>query len=117
MLITMMSSKIHRAAVTHIDMHYEGSLGIDHGLIDMAGLMVGQQIDVLNVANGARFTTYIIGEEAGSGRIGVYGAAAHLANPGDRLIIIAYAQMEREAARNFRSKVIVCDEKNNVVKA
>ncbi|MDE3061126.1 MAG: aspartate 1-decarboxylase [Pseudomonadota bacterium] len=114
MMLTMLHSKIHRARVTHADLHYNGSLGIDRELIDMAGMLPGQQIDVLNVANGKRFTTYILAEERGSKKIGVYGAAAHLVQVGDPVIIIAYAQMEPQEAKNYRPVVLLMDEKNNV---
>ena len=116
MLITMMHSKIHRATVTHSELEYNGSLGIDANFIQQAGLIHGQQIDVLNVNNGERFTTYVIEEPAGSKHFGVYGAAAHLADPGDIIIIIAYAQMTPEEARAYKPKVLIMDEDNNVVK-
>jgi aspartate 1-decarboxylase len=76
MMFKMLYSKLHRARVTHSELHYNGSLGIDSDLLKMAGMMPGQQIDVLNINNGARFTTYILAEPAGSKTIGVYGAAA-----------------------------------------
>jgi len=115
MILTLLHSKLHRACVTHVDRHYEGSLGIDHELVEMAGMIEGQQIDVLNIDNGARFTTYILKEPTGSKKIGVYGAAAHLCKPGDRVIIIAYAQMEEKEAKSHKPVVLILDEKNNVV--
>jgi len=115
MILTMLHSKLHRACVTHVDRHYEGSLGIDRELVEQAGMMKGQQIDVLNIDNGKRFTTYVLEEPAGSKTIGVYGAAAHLCNPGDRVIIIAYAQMDVAEARKYQPVVLILDEKNNVV--
>ncbi|MDE3015709.1 MAG: aspartate 1-decarboxylase [Pseudomonadota bacterium] len=115
MMFKMLHSKLHRARVTRAELHYNGSLGIDRDLIEMAGMMPGQQIDVLNVNNGARFTTYILEEPRGSKTIGVYGAAAHLAKPGDLVIVIAYALMDEREAKKFRPVVLVLDEKNNVV--
>lgn len=114
MLITMMHNKIHRAKVTHCELNYNGSMGIDTDLIEKAGLLVGQQIDVLNINNGKRFTTYIIPEPAGSKRFGVYGAAAHLVDPGDKVIIIAYAQMEPQEAKRHKPNVLIMDDDNNI---
>lgn len=115
MMFKMLYSKLHRAHVTHTELHYNGSLGIDRDLMDAAGLCVGQQIDVVNVANGKRFTTYVFEEKRGSRRIGVYGAAAHLANPGDIVIILCYALMDAKEAPNYKAKVVILDEKNNPV--
>ena len=114
MMLTMMYGKIHRATVTHCELDYNGSMGIDRAYLDAAGLMHGQQIDVLNVNNGKRFTTYILDEPAGSKRFGVYGAAAHLVDPGDKVIIIAYAQMEPAEAKAFKPKVLILDENNDI---
>ncbi|MBY0407566.1 MAG: aspartate 1-decarboxylase [Rickettsiales bacterium] len=114
MLITMMHSKIHRATVTHSELHYNGSMGIDQNYLDQAGMIEGQQIDVLNVNTGARFTTYALNEPRGSRRFGIYGAAAHLANPGDVVIVIAYALMEPAEARAYRPTVLIMDKDNNV---
>ena len=114
MLITMLHSKIHRARVTHTELHYNGSMGIDLDYIEAAGMMAGQQIDVLNVDNGERFTTYIITEPRGSKRFGIYGAAAHLADPGDTVIVIAYAQMDALEAKKYVPTVLVMDENNNI---
>lgn len=114
MLITMLHSKIHRARVTHTELHYNGSMGIDLDYIEEAGMLEGQQIDVLNVDNGERFTTYIISEPRGSKRFGIYGAAAHLADPGDTVIIIAYARMAPEEAKAYKPTVLILDENNNL---
>ncbi len=115
MMLTMLHSKLHRARVTHSELHYNGSIGIDKNLLEYARLLPGQQVDVLNVNNGKRFTTYAIEEPAGSNNIGVYGAAAHLVNVGDIIIIIAYAQMTPEEAKTYKPPVLVMDEQNNVV--
>ena len=116
MLITMLHSKIHRAKVTHCELHYNGSMGIDTDYLEQAGMIHGQQIDVLNINNGNRFTTYAIAEPRGSKRFGIYGAAAHLATPGDLVIVIAYAQMEPAEAKNYKPAILVLDENNNVAK-
>ena len=115
MLITMLHSKIHRATVTHCELHYNGSMGVDSDYLDRAGMIHGQQIDVLNINNGNRFTTYLIAEPHGSKRFGIYGAAAHLATPGDKVIIIAYAQMEPAEAKAYEPTVIILDDNNNFV--
>jgi aspartate 1-decarboxylase len=111
----MLHSKLHRARVTHSELHYNGSIGIDKDLLARTGIIAGQQVDVLNVNNGKRFTTYAICEPAGSKNIGVYGAAAHLADPDDIVIIIAYALMSPEEAKTYKPTVLILDEKNNVV--
>ena len=113
MMFKMLYSKLHRACVTHSELHYNGSLGIDRALMEQAGLMAGQQIDVLNINSGARFTTYVLEEPAGSRRIGVYGAAAHLAKPGDLVIIIAYALMDAVEAQMHKPVVLLLDEHNH----
>lgn len=115
MMFKMLYSKLHRAHVTHTELHYNGSLGIDRDLMDAAGLMPGQQIDVVSVANGKRFTTYVLEEKRGSKRIGVYGAAAHLAKPGDIVIVIAYAMMDEKEAKNYQPKIVLLNENNEAV--
>ncbi len=114
MLITMMQAKLHRATITHSELHYNGSMGIDRTYLEQAGLIEGQQIDVLNVNNGKRFTTYLLNEPAGSKRFGIYGAAAHLAAPGDVVIVIAYAQMDAKEARAHKPTVLILDKDNNI---
>lgn len=113
-MLKMMYGKIHRATATHCELSYNGSLGVDRMLIDGAGFLIGQQIDVLNIANGERFTTYIIPEPPGSKRIGVYGAAAHKVKPGDKLIIIAYAMMDEKEAKSFKPKTLMMGDNNEV---
>lgn len=115
MLLTMMHSKIHRATVTHSELHYNGSMGIDQDYLDQAGMTEGQQIDVLNVNTGARFTTYLLNEPRGSKRFGIYGAAAHLATPGDIVIVIAYALMDPPEAKAYKPTVLILDKENNIM--
>jgi len=117
MQLSMMYAKIHRAVVTHSELHYNGSMGVDRDILDAASLLPGQRIDVLNVNTGARFSTYLIEEPRGSKHFGVYGAAAHLAKQGEIIIIIAYAQMTPEEAKTYQSKTLIMDKDNNIVEA
>ena len=94
MLLNMLKCKLHRARVTHAELHYEGSCGIDGDLLDLAGLRENESIDIYNVTNGKRFRTYAIRAEAGSGIISLSGAAAHMADLGDIVIICAYAHFD-----------------------
>lgn len=114
MQVTMMQAKIHRATVTQADLNYEGSVSIDEYLLEKSGILVGQQVDVLNINNGERFTTYAIKAERNSGQIKVNGAAARQVQPGDKVIIVAYALMNREDAKNYSSTVILVDDNNKV---
>jgi aspartate 1-decarboxylase len=111
----MLHSKIHRATVTQADLHYVGSLTIDRDLMDAADLLPGQQVDVVDVDNGNRFTTYAIEGARGSGILCVNGAAARLVSPGDTVIVIAYAAMDDAEAREFRPHVVFVDGANRVV--
>jgi len=115
MLRTMFKSKIHRAVVTHSDLHYVGSLTVDLDLMDAADLLPGEQVAVVDVTNGSRFETYLIAGVRGSGVIGVNGAAAHLAEVGDTVIVISYAQLEDAEARSFTPTVVHVDEANQIV--
>ena len=110
MKLTMMKGKIHRATVTKADLHYEGSITVDINLLKAAGILVNEQVDVLNITNGNRFTTYAI--EGGEGEIQINGAAAHLAKAGDLVIIVAYAQMKEDEAKSWKPKVVLVNEKN-----
>lgn len=107
MLLTLMKAKIHRAVVTQCDMQYEGSISVDQDWLDRVGILPHEQVDVLNINTGGRFTTYAIPAERGSQTIGINGAAARLAQPNDLVIIISYAQMEDAAARTYQPKVFV----------
>ncbi|MFN4262877.1 MAG: aspartate 1-decarboxylase [Thioalkalivibrionaceae bacterium] len=114
MLLTMLKSKLHRACVTHCELDYEGSCAIDADLLRRSGILPYEQIQIYNVSNGERFTTYAIAAEAGSRIISVNGAAAHRANVGDRVIICSYAQVEAEVARAFRPCLVYLDAQNTV---
>ena len=111
----MFASKIHRARVTHSDLHYVGSLTVDLDLLDAAHMLPGQQVSVVDVDNGERFETYLIAGERGSGVIGVNGAAAHKARIGDTVILITYAQMTRDEAAAFSPVVVHVDTQNRIV--
>ena len=106
MLLTLMKSKIHRARVTQCDMHYEGSITIDRDWLDEVGILPYEQVDVLNINTGARFTTYAIEAPRGSQTIGINGAAARLVQPDDLVIIISYIQIDPEAAKSHDPKVL-----------
>ena len=112
MFVTLMKGKIHRARVTGADLHYEGSISIDPALIEAAGFLVNERVDIYNINNGARFSTYVIPAPHGSGEIGLNGAAARLALPGDLVIIVAYAQMSEAEAKSFTPRVVLVDEHN-----
>ncbi|EAQ00378.1 aspartate 1-decarboxylase precursor [Janibacter sp. HTCC2649] len=111
----MLHSKIHRATVTQADLHYVGSLTIDLDLMEAADLLPGQQVDVVDVDNGNRLTTYAIEGERGSGIVCINGAAARLISPGDTVIIIAYASMSDEDARAHDPHVVFVDKDNKIV--
>jgi aspartate 1-decarboxylase len=112
MQLTLLKGKIHRATITQCDLNYEGSISVDSALMERAGILPHEQVDVLNINNGERFTTYAIPAAAGSGIIGVNGAAARLAQKGDLVIIVAYARMEEAEAKSFQPRVLLVDAKN-----
>ncbi|MEV6429990.1 aspartate 1-decarboxylase [Nocardia sp. NPDC051463] len=112
MLRTMMKSKIHRATVTHADLHYVGSVTVDQDLLDAADLLEGEQVCIVDIDNGARLETYVIAGERGSGVIGINGAAAHLVHPGDLVILIAYGMMDEAEIREYAPKVVFVDGAN-----
>ena len=109
MQLTMLRAKIHRARVTQCDMNYEGSISIDQYWLDEVGILPNEQVDVLNINTGARFTTYAISADRGSKTIGINGAAARLAQPDDLVIILAYAQMDEAAARAHNPVVFLAE--------
>ncbi|MFI9382629.1 aspartate 1-decarboxylase [Kutzneria sp. NPDC052558] len=112
---TLMNGKIHRATVTQADLHYVGSLTIDADLMAAADIVEGERVQVVDITNGARLETYAITGEAGSGVIGVNGAAAHLVHPGDLVIIITYAQVEESQRARHRPNVVHVDADNRQV--
>jgi aspartate 1-decarboxylase len=103
---TMLKSKIHRATVTGSDLHYVGSITIDPDLLDAADILEHEQVHVVDVDNGARFETYTIAGERGSGEIQVNGAAARLVHHGDTIIVISYAQYDREELGSYEPRVV-----------
>ncbi|GAA1252691.1 MAG: aspartate 1-decarboxylase [Oryzihumus sp.] len=111
----MLYAKIHRATVTQADLNYVGSVTVDRLLLEAAGLLPGERVDIVDVTNGNRLTTYVIEGEAGSGTICINGAAAHLIQPGDIVILIAYAGMDDAEARSFVPKVVFVDHDNRIV--
>jgi aspartate 1-decarboxylase len=112
---TMLKSKIHRATVTDADLHYVGSVTVDEDLMRAADLLPGEQVAIVDVTNGARLETYVITGPAGSGVIGINGAAAHLVRPGDLVILISYGQMDDAEARTYQPRVVFVDEANRVL--
>ncbi len=115
MFLTMMKGKLHRAAVTQCDLHYEGSVSIDQDLLEAAGLLPHERVDIWNITNGARIATYAIEAPRGSKTIGVNGAAARYFQVGDRVIIAAWAQMEEQQAKQHAPSVVLLNDKNEVV--
>jgi len=111
----MLKAKLHRVRVTQSELHYEGSCAIDDDLLDAADIKEYQQIDIYNVTNGERFTTYAIRAQRGSGTISVNGAAAHKADPGDILIIATYAMYSELELQKFHPQLVYVDEHNRIV--
>ncbi len=109
---TMMHGKIHRAVVTGADVDYVGSITIDSDLMNAAGILEFEQVHVLDVDNGARFETYAMAGEPGSGEVVVNGAAAHLVTKGDRVIVISYAEVEDAEAASWRPKIVALNSSN-----
>lgn len=114
MLRPFLRSKIHRARVTFKDLHYVGSITIDRDLLEAADLLPLEQVEVYNISRGTRFTTYCIPGEAGSGVIGINGAAAHLAEKGDLVIVAAYCQLGREDIPGHRARVVLVNDHNHI---
>ncbi len=110
----MLKSKIHRATVTDADVNYEGSITIDPVLMEAADILPFEQVDVVNIHNGARLTTYAIEGEPGSGQLAINGAAARLMNIGDTVIVLSYQEMEDEAARDHQPRLIYVDGDNRI---
>ncbi|MCK4694114.1 MAG: aspartate 1-decarboxylase [Candidatus Cloacimonetes bacterium] len=114
MLRTVLLSKIHRANVTFRDLNYVGSITIDKNLLEATGMKLHEKVEIYNISNGNRFATYIFEGEAGSGVIGVNGAAARLVSIGDKIIIVNYGQLNEEEIKDHKPKVIVIKDKKNL---
>lgn len=110
----MLQSKLHRVTVTHAELHYEGSCAIDETLLEAAGLKEYQQVDIYNVTNGQRFSTYTMRAERGSGTISINGAAARLAAPGDLVIIASYIMLDEAELQDYEPDLIYVDAKNRI---
>lgn len=115
MFRTMLKSKIHRATVTQADLHYVGSVTVDEDLMEAADLLLGEQVTIVDINNGARLETYVITGPRGSGIIGINGAAARLVAEGDLVILISYCTVTDAEARSLRPKVVFVDAANQVV--
>ncbi|TLD82569.1 aspartate 1-decarboxylase [Helicobacter trogontum] len=113
--VEMMYAKIHRAVVTDANLNYVGSISIDESIMQSAGIIEGMKVDIVNINNGERFSTYVITAKAGSGTICLNGAAARKVQKGDVVIIIAYASMKMKDAKNFKPRVVLVDSKNCIV--
>ncbi len=111
----MMSGKIHRVRVTGADLHYVGSVTVDADLLDAADILPGQEVDIVDVTNGARLTTYTIPGERGSGIININGAAAHLVSEGDIVILISYSLFDEKSACTYTPHVVFVDEDNHIL--
>lgn len=114
--LILLKSKLHQACVTHAELHYDGSCAIDGELLDKANIREYEQIDIYNIDNGERFTTYAIRAEEGSKIISVNGAAARKACPGDRVIICTYARMTEAEVDDFKPTLVYLDENNEIVR-
>ena len=116
MQITVLKAKLHQACVTHAELEYDGSCAIDGRLLDKAGIHEYEQIQIYNITNGERFTTYAIRAEEGSKIISINGAAAHKASPGDRIIICSYGTIAEKDIAKFKPTLIYLDEHNNILR-
>lgn len=116
MQLTVLKAKLHQASVTHSELEYDGSCAIDGHLLEIAGIHEYEQIQIYNIDNGERFTTYAIRAEDHSRVISVNGAAAHKAQPGDRVIICAYGSMEAERLPSFKPTLVYLDTDNHILR-
>lgn len=114
MMRILLRSKIHRATVTAAELDYEGSISIDQALLDASGIVEWEQVHVVDLTNGARLETYVIPAPAGSGEIQINGAAAHLVDPGDMIIIMAYEGVPEDRLAAHRPRIVLVDERNRV---
>jgi aspartate 1-decarboxylase len=111
----MLGGKVHRATVTQADLHYVGSITIDQDLMRAADILEGEQVDVVDITNGARLTTYAITGPAGSGVVGINGAAAHLIRPDDLVIIMSFRALDERELADYAPRVVHVDERNRIV--
>jgi aspartate 1-decarboxylase len=114
MLLTLCKAKLHRLTVTQAELHYEGSITIDHNLLEAAGILPFEKVQVVNINNGERMETYTYAGERGSGVVCLNGAAARKAAVGDLIIVIAYAQMEEAEAQEFHPRLVLVSEENRI---
>jgi len=112
---TLMRAKVHGATLTGANLNYVGSLTLDAGIMEQLDMLPNEQVQVLNLNTGSRLTTYLLPGEKGSGVVALNGAAARLGHPGDKVLIVAYAVMSEEEARQFRPKVVLVDDRNRIV--
>ncbi len=115
MHLCLMKAKLHNATVTEADLYYEGSITLDSDLMDAVGLLDNEKVQVVNINNGARIETYVIRGEAGSGVVCLNGPAARLFHPGDKVHIIAYAWVDQKELPEFKSRIAILGEKNQIV--
>lgn len=116
MQVTVLKAKLHQACVTHSEVEYDGSCAIDGNLLDKAGIHEYEQIDIYNIDNGERFTTYAIRARDHSRIISVNGAAAYKANPGDRVIICSYGIINENEISKYKPTLVYLDEENNIIR-
>ena len=115
MILTMLKAKIHRAAVTESNLNYAGSITIDKDLMEASGILEYEKVSVVDIDNGSRLETYVIEGECGSGVICLNGAAARLVHPGDKVIILAYCQVDSEEAENHSPKIVFVGSGNAIL--
>lgn len=115
MLLVMLRGKIHRAKVTETNLDYNGSITLDEALLAAADIIPGERVQVVNLSNGTRFETYTISGPSGSGIVSLNGGAARLAQPGDKVIVMAFALVPYSEARGFQPRIVLVDDKNRVV--
>lgn len=116
MMLNMLKAKIHGATLTMTDLHYEGSIAIDSDLLEAAGILPFEHVDVWNITNGQRLATYAIEGERGTGQIMLNGAAARLAHAGDKVIIAAFGQIDQSEAKNYKPTVVLVNDDNSIQK-
>ncbi len=116
MQIVLMKGRIDRASVTEADLHSEGSISIDRALLDAAGFLINERVEIYNIETGARFATYVTEAPRASGTIDLNGAAARLAMTGDKITIVAYASFDEAEAKIFRPRVVLVDRENRILR-